>query len=193
MMPLNVPAQTKMGIELYNYIKATPVGAIQPLCHIQAANNWYGELRYNYEDAKTFSLYGGKTFADSNALEYTITPMVGFSAGRFTGVSFAFNADADWKNFFLSSQTQYSIAIKQNANSFFFSWSELGYNLSDYFFAGLAMQYTRQTGKNDFEPGFLAGFIFKNLSFPFYVFSPFRSGRYFVLGVKYEFNFKKKK
>jgi hypothetical protein len=194
-------AQWKAGIGQYIYSGMQLSGEIVPVCHIQTADNWYAELRYNYEEAKTLSLYGGKIFSGGNELQYSITPMAGFSTGRFTGISFAFNADAEWKNFFISSQTQNSltvkkkdsIAVKKNADSFFFSWSELGYNLSDHFFAGLAMQYTRQTGKNDFEPGFLAGLNFKNLSFPFYVFSPFRSGRYFVLGVEYEFNFKKKK
>ena len=127
--------------------------------------------------------------------------MAGYSTGRFTGLSLAINTDAEWKKIFLSSQTQYSLSIKKNdsliikknADNFFFSWSELGYNFSDHFFAGLAMQYTCQAGENDFKPGFLAGLSFKNLSFPCYVFSPFHPGRYFVLGVNYEFNLSKKK
>jgi hypothetical protein len=194
-------AQPKAGAELYVYTGMPFSEAIVPVFHLQSVNNWYAELRYNYEDAKTLSLYGGKIFSGGNNLAYNITPMAGFSTGRFTGVSFAVNADIEWKNFFFSSQTQYSIAIKKNdsitikksAENFFFSWSELGYTISDHFFAGLAMQYTKQGSENDFEPGFLAGLSFKNLSFPFYVFSPFRQERYFVLGVNYEFSLKKRK
>jgi hypothetical protein len=197
----NTAAQWKAGIGQYSYTSMPLAEAIVPVGYIQSANNWYAELRYNYEEAKTFSLYGGKTFSGGNNLEYTLTPMAGFSTGRFTGVSFAANAEAEWKNFFFSSQTQYSISVKKkdsivvkgNTGRFFFNWSELGYNISDLFFGGLSMQYTRQTGENNFEPGFLAGLNFKNLSFPCYVFSPFRPGRYFVLGVNYEFNFTKKK
>jgi hypothetical protein len=55
------------------------------------------------------------------------------------------------------------------------------------------MQYTRQIDNNSFEPGFVAGLEIKNFSFPVYVFSPFRSGCYFVVGISYEYNLKKKK
>jgi hypothetical protein len=192
-MQLNVSAQAKAGIEQYSYIGTQSAGAIVPSLHFQSPGNWYAELRYNYEDAQTISLYGGKIIEGGNDLEYSITPMIGFSAGLFTGISFATNAEAEWKNFYLSSQTQYSMAVKENCENFFFSWSELGYNVSRHFFAGLAMQYTGQKGIHDFEPGFVAGVTLKNFSFPFYIFSPFDSGRYFVLGVNYEYNFKKKK
>lgn len=194
-----IHAQNKIGAELYSYVGTKP--ALQPILHIQSSGNWYAELRYNYEDAKTLSLCGGKTFSGGNKLEYNITPMAGYSTGHFTGLSLAFNAEAEWKAFYISSQTQYSIAtkkndsltVKNNAENFFFSWTELGYTISDHFFAGLSMQYTRQAGSTIFEPGLLAGLTFKNLSFPFYVFSPFRPGRYFILGVNYEFSFKKGK
>jgi hypothetical protein len=195
----NMYAQEKIGAELYTYVGTKP--AIQPLLHIQSANNWYGELRYNYEDAETFSLYGGKTFSGGNNLEYSITPMAGYSTGRFNGLSFAFNTEVEWKAFYFSSQTQYSIATKKNdslsvkksAENFFFSWSELGYTIGDHFFTGVSIQYTRQAGETIFEPGLLAGLNFKKLSFPFYVFSPFHRGRYFILGVNYEFSLKNKR
>lgn len=191
-MQLKVFAQGKAEVELYNYLHATP--NIQALFHIQSASNWYAELRYNYEDAKTFSLYGGKTFEKDNArVTYEITPLIGFSTGRFTGISPAFNTYAEFKDFFFSSQTQYSIATKKNIESFFFSWSELGYNAGDYFYTGLAMQYTAQKNQNDFEPGFMAGFHWNDTVYiPFYVFSPFRSDRYFILGLTYEFSLKRK-
>src|SRR5258705_8885247 len=87
MMLLNASAQWKAGIEQYNYIGAQSTGSFVPSVHLQSKNNWYAELRYNYENAQTLSLYGGKTFEDGNGLDYQITPMVGFSTGKFTGVS----------------------------------------------------------------------------------------------------------
>jgi len=194
-------AQWKAGIEQYFYTHTTLSEAFVPMVHLQSPDNFYAELRYNYEEAKTISFFAGKAFPGGNAFEYKITPMAGYSTGRFTGLSLAINTDAEWKNIFFSSQTQYSmsvrkkdtLALKNNTDNFFYSWSEMGYNLTDHFFAGLSMQYTRQTGESDFEPGFLAGLSFKDLSFPFYVFSPFRSDRYFIIGVNYEFSLKKKK
>ena len=191
-MLLDVAAQWKAGIEQYKYIGTQSAGSVVPTIHIQSSNNWYAELRYNYEDAETLSLYGGKTFAGGSGLDYNITPMVGFSTGKFTGVSFAAKAETRWENFYLSSETQYSMAIKNNTTNFFFSWSELGYNISSNFFGGLAMQYTRQEGISNFEPGLVAGVSIKNISFPFYVFSPSRPDGYFILGLNYEYNLKKK-
>ncbi len=189
----NCQAQSKWVIENYNYLGQPGSGVVVPMLHFETKKNWYAELRYNYEDNQTISFFGGKTFKGGNNFEYSLTPLAGFSAGRFTGVSFGVNADAEWKNFYLSSQTQYSFGTKKDIADFFFSWSELGYNISKHFFAGLAMQYTRQIDNNSFEPGFVAGLEIKNFSFPVYVFSPFRSGCYFVVGMNYEYNLNKKK
>jgi hypothetical protein len=188
----NASAQSKMVFENYNYWGHQTPAIFVPMIHIETKNNWYAEMRYNYEEAETISIYAGKTFGGDNALHYHITPMAGFSAGRFTGVSFATNAEVNWKKIYFSSQSQYSRSFKKEIPDFFFSWSEAGYNVFRIFFAGLAVQYTRQQGVNDIQPGFVAGLNFKNISIPFYLFSPFQPGRYIVLGFNYEYNLKKK-
>ena len=192
MIQYNLPAQSSLLLENY-YYKGQGINTVVPMFHLETKNNWYGELRYNYEDINTLSLYAGKTIAGGNALQYCITPLLGYSAGRFRGPSFAVNAEAEWKNFFASSQTQYSLSLKTTEESFFFTWSEAGYAICDYFFAGLALQYTRLNCGDNFEPGFVAGLSFKNISFPCYIFSPFQAERYFVFGLNYEFSLKKKK
>jgi hypothetical protein len=185
-------SQSKWMFENYNYIKQPGAGTFVPMLHFETKNNWYGELRYNYEDIKTISLFGGRTISGGKAITYTLTPMVGISAGQFTGVTSAFNIDAEWKNFYVSVESQYSKTLKKDQANFFFNWSELGYSISDHFFTGLAIQYTREQDAVYTEPGFLAGFSFGNVSVPLYVFSPFRSSRYFVLGVNVEYSLRKK-
>lgn len=182
--------QAKSGVESYNFLSQGKDYIWVPVLHYQAKNGAYAELRYNYEDVQTLSLFGGKTISGGKSLQYSITPLIGFSAGNFTGVSLAANAEIDWKSFYISSQTQYSIATKQNIADFLFSWSELGYNISSKFFGGLAIQYTRQTDINDIEPGFVAGINLKNFSIPCYVFNPFNPDRYFVVGLNFEFDYK---
>ena len=186
-------AQSKWVIENYNYVGQPGAGTVVPMIHFETSKNWYAELRYNYEDNQTISFFLGKTFKAGKSFEYSLTPLIGFSAGSFTGISFGTNADAEWKNWYISSQTQYSKATKDDVADFFFSWSEIGYNISKYFFTGLAMQYTKQKGLNEFEPGFVAGLQLKDFSFPVYVFSPFRTGCYFVVGVNYQYNKKANK
>jgi hypothetical protein len=186
------PAQAKAGMEQYSYSGMPLSEAIVPVYHIQSARKWYGELRYNYEDVQTLSAYAGKTITAGKTLEFSITPMLGFSTGRFTGISLAANSEINWKKFYISSQSQYSIGIKKGSEAFLFNWSELAYNITPRFYTGLSMQYTRQSGQTDIEPGLLAGISFNAFSIPIYVFSPFRQGQYFILGINYEYNFKEK-
>ena len=181
-----VSAQSKLGFEQYNYIRQPEESSFVPMMHFQAKNNWYAELRYNYEDAQTASLFVGKNFSGGNDFEYSVIPMIGYSVGKFTGLSFATTTEATWNRFFIWGQTQYSAGSKKSIPDFFFNWSELGYNISGNFFGGLAMQYTVQEGEQYFDPGFVAGVNWKNISVPFYVLSPFTRGCYFVLGFNYE-------
>lgn len=185
-------AQSKWVFEHYNYIHQTDNAVFVPMLQFQTRNNWHFELRYNYEDAQTASLFGGKTISGGDEFEYSVTPMAGLSAGLFTGLSLAATTEAEWKRFYVWAQSQYSIGTKRSISDFFFNWSELAYNISDRFFGGLAMQFTRQDGQNIFEPGFVAGFNYKNLSIPVYVLSPFQKGRYYVVGLNYEYQLKNK-
>lgn len=185
--------QSKSGVENYNLLGQGNEYVWMPIVHYQTEKGLYAELRYNYEDLKTISFYGGKTFEGGSAFEYSFTPMVGYSIGNFTGLSLATNAEVEWKDFYLSTQSQFSLATKKGMSNFFFSWSEVGYNVFRSLFAGLAVQYTRQERANDIQPGVVAGVNFKNFSMPVYMFSPFQKGRYMVLGLVYEFNLNKKK
>jgi hypothetical protein len=189
---INADAQSKLAFEQYNYIRQPDAAVFVPIVRLETNNNWHLETRYNYEDAATLSVFAGKTFTGGKDVEFSITPMAGLSSGTFTGVSFGTTTEASWKKIYLWAQSQYSKATKKNTADFFFNWSELGYDISDRFFAGAAMQYTRQTGLNVFEPGLLGGVNYKKFSFPFYVFKPFSSGSYFVLGINYEYTMKKK-
>jgi hypothetical protein len=188
-----LPAQSKMLLENYYYNSERGTNAIMPMFHLKTNNNWYAEIRYNYEDVNTVSLYAGKTFAKEGDVTYSLTPLLGYSAGRFRGASFAVNAETEWRQFFISSQSQYSRSLKSKDESFFFTWSEAGYCISENFFSGLALQYTKLSYQDIFEPGFLAGVSIKNVSFPCYLFNPFQHERYFILGLNYEFSLKKKK
>ncbi len=185
--------QAKSGIENYNLLSQSEKYIWMPIIHYQSSKGIYTELRYNYEDVQTLSLFAGKTFTSGKTLDFTITPMAGFSTGKFTGLSLAANLDTEWKNFYLSSQTQYSIGTKKEVDNFFFTWSELGYNISKNLYSGVAAQYTRQQGVGSIESGFVAGVIFKNVEVPVYVFNPFKPGGHFVVGLNYEFDLKKKR
>jgi hypothetical protein len=192
-MLLRLSAQWKGGIEQYNYFSQSSAMTIEPVLHIQTAANFYGELRYNYEEKDAISLNAGKVFFIPGKFQTTLIPMLGIIAGSMEGYSFGLHLETGWKNFYFSSRSQYCRSFSNGSPDFFFTWSETGYNISPAVFTGIALQYKRQLESSEAEPGLMGGINFKNISVSFYEFSPFHSDSYFVLGLNYEFNLKKGK
>lgn len=182
--------QPKLGIEHYQYWSAVSKNSMVPVVNFTTKKKGYAECRYNYEEVNTFSVFGGKIMEGGKAFHYRFIPMLGISAGDFTGVSVATKTDFEWKRFFLSAEMQYSTSFHNKRSDFLFNWSELGYSVSDIFFCGVSMQYLHADKSGNFEPGLMAGVNYKKITLPLYVFSPFKGSRYFVLGVNYAFTLK---
>ncbi len=191
MLP-ELSAQSKLGVEYYHYLNQSE-GAAVPLVNFTTGRHWRGEVRYNYEDVHTLSLFAGRTIKGGEKLAYKFAPMIGYSFGRFKGMSLAANTDLEWKKIYFSSQTQYTRSTKGDGYHFFFNWSEAGYEVCEYFYLGVGFQYTRDTETNEFDPGILAGLSFGDLSIPFYAFRKADGEKYFILGLNYEFSLKSKK
>ncbi len=185
-------AQSKWGFENYNYLEHPGTNTIVPVLHLETPGKLYGELRYNYEAKKTLTVLGGKTFRNRGGLSVSLTPLLGYSAGDFNGLTFAAHVELEWKKIYFSSQTQQSLPTKQGSQAFFFSWSESGYAVTDHFFGGVAMQYTAAKDGRNFEPGIVAGLSLERFSFPCYLFNPLRKDMHIILGLNYAWSFKKK-
>ncbi len=182
--------QAKSGLENYNFLGQGGVYSWMPVLHYESRSGLYTEIRYNYEALSTFSFFAGKKIKKEGAVSYSITPMLGLSAGTFSGISPALNTEAEWKNWFVSVQSQYSVSFSEKEQSFFFNWSELGYSLTPGVFAGIAAQYTKTGKEKQLEPGILAGIEWGRLSMPVYLFSPFSSQGYFVVGLNFQYTIK---
>lgn len=193
MASVSVFSQAKSGLENYNYMSSGQAYSWMPVAHYQAQKGYYAELRYNYEDVKTVSFYSGKTFFSGKERQISITPMAGLAVGEFTGISAACKAEAETGILFFSTEFQYSRDFKNADGSFMFSWSEAGVSFLDYGFAGLAMQTTFQKGASFIEPGVVAGFSAGRVTVPLYLFNPFCKEKWFLLGINYEFQIKRKK
>ena len=107
--------------------------------------------------------------------------------GNFNGLSTGLNLDLDFRSFLFSTQSQYSISTDSRSSNFFYNWSELAYQPLKWLYGGVSIQNTAlyQT-RMSFEPGFLIGYCFRNVSVPLYTFSPFSKERYFMLGLTIE-------
>ena len=86
-----------MVFENYKYWGQNNISTIVPTVHFETGNKWCGELRYNYEDIETVSVFFGKSVKGGWELAYNLSPMAGYSFGRFTGLSAALNGELEWK------------------------------------------------------------------------------------------------
>ncbi len=186
-MQLNAVAQTKSGIENYNFLSSKEAYVWMPVVHHLGKKGIYTEMRYNYEALRTASVYLGKNFSKEGAVSYAVTPMLGIVFGEFSGGSAAINVDVDYNKTFISMQTQYTISKYEISDNFFFNWTELGYQPLKWVYAGLSMQQTKMY-KSSFksEYGMLVGFEIKKFTIPIYVFNPLSANRNFIIGINTE-------
>lgn len=182
---LLIHAEAQIGFEQYFYVKNKQMSTLVPICNYKSSGNWYAEARYNYEEMKTFSFYGGKIFSKAGELAYAITPMLGGVVGKFKGISSGLNAVVEYKDMFLLTQSQYTVSFNENNADFFFSWSELGYEPWKWFYFGLTAQHTYMPEADSFESdaGLFVGFTMGMWTFPLYVFRPLSTSNYLVLGI----------
>ena len=168
----NAMAQVSVGIEQIYYFEKTGDFSMGPIVQIQNRNHWYAEMRYNYEDKETGSLYLGRVFSKEGALSYSIVPIFGGVVGRFKGGSAGLNMEIDYKGFLFATQSQYTFSSVGETQNFYYSWSELAYQPCKWAYGGLSLQetYLPQTQENEANPGFVLGIMYKNWTVPVYAF-----------------------
>lgn len=193
MLPASeVQSQKYAGIEQYYYTGASQP-QIVPRIYLENEKNIFGEIRYNYEALNTFSLNMGKTISIAKNNAITLTPFGGMVLGGMNGGNVGSNFNVEYQGLFFSAENQYTFSIAEKDQNFFYNWTEMGYQLSNFWFAGLALQYTKPFEvEQSWEPGVMMGLTYKNWTFPLYAFNPANSTRNFVLGINWEWNKKMK-
>ncbi len=187
LMQLNSTAQAKVGIENYSSVRRSEPNLWIPMVSRTGKKGLHTEFRYNYEERKTGSVYIGKNFSRDSAFSYSITPMLGWVFGQYNGGSVALNADVAYKKFYLSVQTQYTMSKNSRAENFFYTWGEIGYDVTPWLYTGVSSQLTKlYKEKIETEYGILVGFNVKKISVPVYVFSPFGNDINFLIGINLE-------
>lgn len=162
-------------------------GQFMPLISFTTKSSWHAEARHNYDNANTYSFYGGRKFAGGEALHFEVTPMIGAMAGATEGGAAALNVDMGFRRFSFYAQSQYNFSFSENWNKFFFNWSELTYQPLSWCYAGLTVQATgMHRSSQKWEPGCMVGFNFDSFSVPMYLFNIHQSERYFILGFNWQ-------
>jgi len=179
-------SQAKSGLENYNLLSSGGTYNWMPVLHYESGKGGYGEIRYNYEELATVSFFAGRKFNWKGAIDCNLTPMLGISAGKFSGISPALTAKAEWGNLYFSAESQGSVSFRDKRQSFFFNWSEIGYSPFTGFFAGVAAQITISANESLVERGILLGIEWGMITFPVYIFSPFSGKRSVLVGVNFQ-------
>lgn len=179
--------QQSAGLEQYYYVRAKQLPEQVLVAHYESPRSWYTEARYNYEDMKTASLYGGKVFKQDGKISWSMIPMGGIVLGNFKGASAGINGKLETGRVFFNVQSQYTRSFSAGANDFYFSWSEAGFQATKKIFVGLSVQHTQlMNSKGGIESGCFTGMTLGNWALSIYSFNPADIRRYFIAGLSWE-------
>jgi len=130
------------------------------------------ELRYNYEAYKSASFNYGANFHVGDTVSFDVTPMIGVYFGRSAGVTFGYRLALEYKRFGLYSEGEYALPRLKSEEKYFYNWSELSYDATEWLRAGIVGQRTRMYDSDlDIQRGLLVGVMKGDLEGTVYVFN----------------------
>ena len=176
----------EFSLSAYTYIVEDDDDYVQPT--LRADYDWlHLEARYNYEDQDTGSVWVGYNFSFGDELTLDFTPMIGGVFGRTEGVAPGYEVTLAWRGIELYSEAEFVIDTEDSSDSYFYTWSELTYSLTDWLRAGVVVQRTKAYDTDfDIQRGLMLGLTYKQLDFAVYVLNP-DDDPIVVLGISCEF------
>lgn len=166
------PASWAYSLTVDGYVAPQGQSYVSPV--FTADRQWlHLEARYNYENQRTGSLWGGYNFSAGKTLQLSLTPMIGGVFGDTTGIAPGLEASLTYKRLQLSTTNEYVFDTSAKAASFFYSWPEVTYSLLDWLKVGFVAQHTKAYHTSlDTQRGLLVGLSYKQWEFTTYVFNP---------------------
>jgi len=146
------------------------------------------ETRYNYEDEKTGSVFGGWRFATGIKLQFGATPMLGIVFGNTNGIAPGIELDLTYWLLDFYSESEYVIDFESKENNFFYTWTELAINPLHSLRTGISGQRTRlYETELDVQKGVFAEYSFWKLTTGVHYFNPFSSDDFVILTLSIDF------
>ena len=104
------------------------------------------EARYNYESIGARSAFVGWTFSGGDEFTWEVKPLLGGVWGTTQGFVPAFQASVAWKKIDFYVDAEYVRDSSEKTDSYFYAWSELGFQPVEWLRIGAAAQRTRAYG-----------------------------------------------
>ena len=104
------------------------------------------EARYNYESIGARSAFVGWTFSGGDEFTWEVRPLLGGVWGTTQGFVPALEASLAWKKLDFYVEAEYVRDSGEHTNSYFYAWSELGFQPLEWLRIGAAAQRTRAYG-----------------------------------------------
>lgn len=159
----------------YGYLSAVFTADRGPL-HLEA--------HWAYEDRDTLSLFAGKNIPIEGDLKGSITPRLGIAGGDSSGIIPAVALDLSWSKLNFTTDFEYLIGTSSSTSDFFYSWTELSWQFTERFNAGLVGARTHVYNQElDVDRGLLFGFNFRRTRLTGYLFNLDQDDPYVMLGL----------
>jgi hypothetical protein len=144
------------------------------------------ELRYNYEDLQTVSLFTGWTFELEGAVEGGLTPKLGAAAGDTDGIAPGLELDLGWRDFAWYTEAEYLFDVHDSDDDFFYAWSTLTYGITDWLSAGLVTERSKLVDTDySVQRGLALEFTRARFDFSLYAFNLGSDDSYAVVALGY--------
>lgn len=146
------------------------------------------EGRYNYEAKNSGSLFAGWKFAGGDEIAFECTPMAGALFGAARGVIPGLEAAISWRSFDAYIEAEYVDDLAVRSDSYYYSWSELGWKPVEWLRIGLAGQRTHvvQSGR-EFQRGAFVQVTIDRATLGVYAFNPDSESRYLIVALGIQF------
>lgn len=146
------------------------------------------EARYNYEDRKTASVWGGWRFGWEGEVSGEVIPMGGIVFGSTSGMAPGLEVDVSWWKLEFYSELEYLFLFDDPSGNYLYAWSTLTVAPNDWLTVGLVGQRSRVVESGlDIERGVLIGGWYDRFGLTYHWVNPFTDDVYHILTLDVSF------
>jgi hypothetical protein len=184
----NDPPTWEVAAAVYTYMLPDEGNYAQPTVAVD--RDWlHVEARYNYEERRTGSIWAGYNFDGGEAVQWSLTPMLGDVFGDLAGVAPGYAGSLTWRMLDFYSEGEWVLAARASSDSFLYNWSEFAIAPTHWFRFGMVTQRTHvYETERAIQRGVFVGAAFKSVEASTYVFNPDDSSPIVVISFGWSFS-----